>query len=73
MVATFCPNGLELSGIFAQNMLVEKDDCIQSLVLRGCRDFPFDGKVRKEVLDLRSTHAVGVPKVVISDKACSVR
>ena len=34
MVATFCPNGFEFSGIFAQNVLVEKDDCIQGYILQ---------------------------------------
>ena len=49
-------------------MLEEKDDCIQGLVLRGCRDLPLDGKVGQEFFDLRPAHPAGVSELMEPDE-----
>ena len=45
------PNGLELTGHFAHNML-EEDYGVDSLILCRCRDLPLDGQVGLELFDL---------------------
>ena len=62
------PNGLEFSGLFAENTLEQEDYSVECLVLRRCRDLPLDRQMGQELFDLAAAHAAGVPKLMEPDE-----
>jgi hypothetical protein len=70
MALAFCPNHLlQIWKGLIQNLPIQEDERIERLVLSRCRDPPPRCKVRKELLDLFSSHPVRMAKIMKPDKS----